>query len=360
MPLRRTTTFAAVFLITSLSGCAQRAAVSSDPLCRAALEALPRFYRGGRDCVSVPAGAVLGTKEEASGIAPLLTEARDQYVRYFNEDPPRLLFVVGTSVPDQVRQAVQTSGAVAFNWPTMAGQREAFTKAMKAEVNASFAQAPKRTREAILEKMVKGFEDHISDSGAPSPFEGGTIRHELGHQWFMALYSQSDRKDYLLPAGTSHYGSAAPDWLDEASAILMENDYLTVERRRQFREMAIAAPTVKELTNRRHPVTVRRDDEHAVKQGNITISAHINDRRNERDITQDAAWFYAMTRGFIDFLMARTDDDTIISSISRAIKAGGSFESWLSEYDRRARIGNDMTGLEEAWKGWVKQQQTNR
>lgn len=340
-------------LLLTLSGCMPGAGTNADPLCRAAMESLPRFQQRERHCVSVPAGVVIGRQDEAAGIAPLLSEAQEEYARYFGKTPPRLIFFVGNSVPEGLSREAEAFKVLVFNWPTMKGQRKAFVKAMRNEVDATFAQAPKKTREALLEKMVTGFENNISDSGRPSPFEGGTIRHELGHQWFMALYDASLPSTSRMTPQKSQYGSSAPDWLDEAGAILMENDYLTDMRRKQFLNMAAAVPTIRDLTTRRHPVAERSGVKGSVADGNITIRAQIHDRRVSRDITRDSAWFYAMTRGFLDFLISQSGDERIISSIAEELEKGGDLETWLSRYSHRALLGDTFEGMEEQWRAWV-------
>jgi hypothetical protein len=57
--------------------------------------------------------------------------------------------------------------------------------------------------------------------------EAGVVAHELGHIWFKAWYEAERPRQ----PGERHYGSTAPDWLDETAAILNENDYLTAQRR---------------------------------------------------------------------------------------------------------------------------------
>lgn len=349
-------TIASVTLLLAAAGCAPRGDVAGDRLCEVVIAALPKSYKGGRDCVAVPAGVVVGRKKEISGLAPLLTEAKTAYVRYFRREPRRIAFVVGTDIPEAVARAVESESALAFNWPTMKGQRNAFLRSMRAEVDETFAHAPKEAREEILAKIVASFDSNISDDGKPSPFEAGTIRHEFGHRWFVADF---DGATAPKPPPTSgiRYGSAAPDWLDEASAILMENAYLTDLRRKQLTEMLgtedrDAIPTLAHLTSLTHP-TQSNTDGGGVMEGNISIRTQIRRRGEARVVEKDSGWFYAMTRGSIDFFIEKTGDDRIVYEIAEEMRRGGDLGSWLAASPRRQVLGGNLAGLEQAWRHWL-------
>lgn len=341
-----------------LSGCMWVQTSSDDPLCKAALEALPKGWQGGRACSAVPAGVVIGHKGEVEGLSPLLTEARARYVDRLGGDPKRIAFIVGMQLPPEVHFAVTQRGALAFNWPSMRGQKEAFVRAMRKEVESNFAHAPRADRERLLRRMVDNFDETVSEDGAPSALEGGTIQHELAHQWFIQYFDEGARADPLGSVSTKRYGSKAPDWLDEAAAILVENAFLDDNRRKALAKIMRSPapellPTLAEFTALPHPARPDSKDAYEPSESNISITVNINTRTQQANVQRDTSWFYTMTRALIDFLIEKTGDDMVIRAISDEVRRGGDLFSWLEKSPYRSALGGDRNGAEKLWAEWL-------
>ena len=64
--------------------------------------------------------------------------------------------------------------------------------------------------------------------------------------------------------------------------------------------------------------------------------------------------FYIQARAFIDFLMEKSGNASIISEIAIAMRGGSSFEQWLAANGERHRLPPGLPALTTAWEGWLK------
>lgn len=94
---------------------------------------------------------------------------------------------------------------------------------------------PAETKAAMTEESLRKSMPNLPDEQVRaivqrvSQGSGDILRHELGHSLYQAVFWPQ------YTADGSHYGTPAPDWLDEASAILMEPETMLADRRAQFR-----------------------------------------------------------------------------------------------------------------------------
>ena len=178
----------------------------------------------------------------------------------------------------------------------------------------------------------------------------GHLAHEIGHKLFIATIWGSNR--------SGQYGGDAPDWLDEAAAILMETESLAQVRREQF----IASVNNKELIPlsqyllMTHPALERslvkpRDAATAPER-----SVSIHTRHLQGQDAQALTIFYAQTRGFVDYLLARTGEDRVFLDIAEHLKAGGSMAAWLRDGPtaRRAALPQTLEGLDADFRAWAR------
>jgi hypothetical protein len=344
-----------------LSGCAPPERVANDPLCLAVLEALPKSYGGGRSCEAVPEGVVIGSRDEARHIVPLLTRANAIYRRYLGGTPARVAYLIGSEMPEGARDAAKHRDAVIINWPSMRGQRETFAKAMRKEVDNNFSHAPQNVRDEMLNKMMAGFQNQISSNGVPSPFEAGTIQHELGHLWFASTYvSEGSQDTQELARSGNQYGTSAPDWLDEASAIVLETDYLTNVRRKRVADTVGSGndeliPSLLELTSMTHPVlSVDRELIPMHEGSNISIGVNIRPDRKISGDARDSGWFYAMVRAFVDFLIDNSGDPLVLKSIASELAKGASLSDWLASSPHREDFGGSVDEMDRMWRAWLR------
>lgn len=76
-------------------------------------------------------------------------------------------------------------------------------------------------------------------------FAANIIPHEAGHQALTSYLDMAKSADF-----DDYYGSAAPDWLDEAFAVWMES---AGERARRMRAVFDSAPSLERLVTMMHP-----------------------------------------------------------------------------------------------------------
>ncbi|GAK34147.1 hypothetical protein JCM17846_28200 [Iodidimonas nitroreducens] len=154
-----------------------------------------------------------------------------------------------------------------------------------------------------------------------------TLAHEVGHNLFGVVIWDEARLETA-----SAYGSGAPDWLDEAAAILMEGDVLNAQRRRAFVKMiedGIDFIPLDTFLIMHHPVLKRIEREHGTPEPNTPFNVSNSPEATPDASSNETLNFYTQTRGFIDYLLARTSNERVFLEIASHLKAGGTMASWL-------------------------------
>ncbi len=157
--------------------------------------------------------------------------------------------------------------------------------------------------------------------------ERAILRHELAHVLFLAALKPA-RRGWR----SSGYASDLPDWLDEVPAILAEDEQLSRRRRKLWhsfcrRHGRLPFPLARFL-EMPHPLwqagwfrallqkATKSDEKGGSGPRVITISRSRFDASS-----QEAAMFYAQTRGVVDFLI-RHQRLQIIGSLTRTVADG--------------------------------------
>jgi len=205
--------------------------------------------------------------------------------------------------------------------------------------------------------------DASSDAAQAEPRDGAAgpgrsasvdvLAHELGHALFMSKIWGSTRT-------TNQYGGDAPDWLDEAAAILMETGGMTRKRRAAFADYAGAQELhpLASFLRMPHPrlsgsATEGEQPQDATVPGRTTPK--IEQRYLDAEEGRRRSLFYAQTRAFVDFLLERTGEERVFLEIAEHLEAGGDMGSWLAESAtaRAAGLGPDLPALERQWQDWI-------
>jgi hypothetical protein len=153
-----------------------------------------------------------------------------------------------------------------------------------------------------------------------------SLQHELAHAFFLSAVIPNLRKN--------QYGGDAPDWLDEAAAMVAETVPVSEMRRNLFRKQVcagglvpldgflrgghpvFAAPKMKEMLD---GLRARKLDRPVMLE--MTLSELGLD---EKSVTN----FYAQARAFYDYLVFRSGDERMIGRIARAIRDSGDPAAW--------------------------------
>lgn len=152
------------------------------------------------------------------------------------------------------------------------------------------------------------------------------LRHEIGHALFLLLMVPNTRGN--------QYGGDAPDWLDEAAAMMAETAQATRLRRVQFAEAFAAGrvPAFTQLITGEHPLFGNVRVELAVAAAQSGPGAPAVLRLDAAETGVDPAVvgdFYASARAIADYLIARSGDDRILARVSALVRGGGGSSAWL-------------------------------
>jgi hypothetical protein len=209
--------------------------------------------------------------------------------------------------------------------PEDGAQAAAIREQVRSRLAARGGEPDPEQVEALVERALAQLGGHAGP--APPALEPTAIRHEIAHLLFMhAVWPAS---------GDEQYGGGAPDWLDEAAAVIAESEAMTRQRRALFRELVASGRTIplSEYLEMPHPVYADAqfralvDRARAARQAGepIVVSASVADGQSER-----ARAFYAQTRGFVDYQIARTGDERVLHDIAVGLREeSADFGDWL-------------------------------
>ncbi|RFF29956.1 hypothetical protein [Wenzhouxiangella sediminis] len=233
---------------------------------------------------------------------------------------------------------------------------DARAEAIRTQVRAQLASGGREPDAGQVEALVERALDELGEDGAAetSSLEPKAIRHEIAHLLFMhAVWPSSAGRG-------EQYGGDAPDWLDEAAAVVAESADMTEARRQAFRELARSGRTIplEEYLSMEHPVFAAREFQALVDQaraqaeagGAAVVSASLPAEHLER-----ARAFYAQTRGFTDYLVHRSGDDRVLAEIATTMRGGAAFEAWLAASGVESGLPGDLQDLEREFDSWARE-----
>lgn len=189
--------------------------------------------------------------------------------------------------------------------------------------------------------------------------EAGAVPHEIGHMWYIARYWPRAAVD-----GTGHYGGPGPDWMDETAAVLMEDDQLANDRRKQFATyFADQTPTgtgarttltdLAAFLHREHPAKAMSDMIAARAGSSSGPRVMVVSAEEAKGQAQAAGLFYLQARMFADYLIAKSGNPAVFADIGTAFGRGQSIEQWLAARGKHWHLGLTVEALQEDWKAWL-------
>ena len=309
--------------------------------CAAALEAAPQYA-----CAQGRTGIALATTQEGADLLLARAEAAEpRFRQHFGQDPAPYLVLYFEEDPP--RDALYEAGfETMLPWPSPVRLGELMTAALRQNALARVEGGGPLSEdaEATLRLQTAAMLALLDEK------QGGVVSHELGHIWYTAAFWR-DRS-----AGDG-YATPAPDWLDEAAAVLTEGDELGANRRQLFAEgWAALTPenlsahaAIGDLTHflqRPHPQQTREtpaNDSTAAGPARVTVRSGPNDREA----------YYNQVRVFADYLIVRTGDEAIFFDVSRALADGMDFEGWLASQTRYPSLPRTVPELQADWASWI-------
>ncbi|MET0327363.1 MAG: hypothetical protein ABW163_01185 [Luteimonas sp.] len=309
------------------------------------------FAANARDCPDVadPPAAVCqpathglayaDTQDDVRLAATALDAAAVQFGEIFGRSlPPGLLVLSSTFSGDDAQQFAQTHGlSFAQSWLSPADKR--------AQIEIVMRRATPDADAARMESIFSQIEAQHVD----------TLRHELGHAQYRAAFWPD-----AAPSPDA-YGTSAPDWLDEASAVLMEGRPGRALRERHFleawRQSSPAIQPLAEFLTMAHPVTAQKRALMQAQSGTQTASG-VQVMAMRGPDADAGGMFYSQSLLFADFLIDASPDPQVLGMISAALSDDVDFSDWLTDNGARHGLPTDVTALQHAWDIWCEARAT--
>lgn len=300
-------------------------------------------------CVASPQGLFYArSAEDAERMAATATHTSAHFQTVFGRPAPRGAVIDTLQLDDETAlKRWQAQHQLSFTMPWI--NRELLQETLLAPIKSAIKTQQPELDEATLDALARqalAQASQKSDAGHHGITMESILAHELGHLYLIHVFWP----DADAQADTQHYGSPAPDWLDEMAAILMEDEAMTTQRRRQLRDMLRNNPErilpLEAFFHTHHPLA-----ELATRSKNRVTVTIINDKAIEGE-----AGFYLQVRALADFLIERGQSPTIFASIAEAFAKQQSFADWLNANGQRYGLPNNMTELEKHWQAWLTKQ----
>lgn len=286
------------------------------------------------------------TEKDLAIAAEGLKRAQTAYQNHFGTPP-----VGGLVIDINILKDEQQSDFDSYNWvlpwPFAGPQDNEASKAIEAQlrqqIKDQLIQAGEDASEARVEALLAEFRKklNLGDSGTISFATPGIIAHEIGHQFFVhGIWGEN------AEASDTQYGSTAPDWLDEAAAILMEDAPLTQNRRDNFQSILQTRPATapSQMFKAEHPKAnseMLQDAKNKARESSSGFSISANAKDNGKHSA-----FYAEVRAFLDYLNERSVKSGYMRSITLHLKSGGTMEGWLHEHGAEFGLMSTLKSLD--------------
>lgn len=190
----------------------------------------------GLSCTSTLQGAVVGaSRQEGRALAQAVRAAEARFAIRFGRRGGGHAVLVGRA-PQAVVDALSASGAhTLLPWAS----EEERVRAMRVSlVTAVLRRTPglqaefraAGVTEADIPEMVDEFWDKLGLQLKADTPSSTVAAHELGHGWLAAAFPFREE----APRG-DRYGTPGPDWLDEVSALIVEDEASADIQRAAFR-----------------------------------------------------------------------------------------------------------------------------
>lgn len=268
--------------------------------------------------------------------AEALDAAASDFQRHLGRIPPRGALVLSASFDEEAAARFSEEHGLGYVqvWLDPGVKRELLEKTLR--------QAMPDLDEATLAAALGTQAEDGYDN---------TLRHELGHAMFAATFWPRDQA-----APDERYGSPAPDWLDEAAAILMEADIHSEKHEAGFLDLLQTTPEQVPALSRflelEHPMTAQARATLLARGGQESDSGVQVMTSSGSDSTR-VTRFYGQSIMFADFLIESSADTGILGSISAALAEGRMFVDWLESSGPQRGLPASLEGLEAEWEAWL-------
>lgn len=276
--------------------------------------------------------------DEASAVraAAAMDTAASDFQHHLGHVPPRGALVLSASFGEEASARFSGEHGLGYVqvWLDPGVQRSMLEQVLR--------QAMPDIDDAKLQATLKAQDDAGYES---------TLRHELGHSMFAATFWPGDQA-----APGERYGSPAPDWLDEAAAMLMEADLHLGRHEASFLEVLRTTPehipTLSGFLEMEHPMTAEARAGLLARGGQESDSGVQVMAPTGLDSTR-VTKFYGQSIMFANFLIESSGDAGILGPISTALAEGSSFVEWIETAGPQHGLPASLEGLAAEWEAWL-------
>ena len=312
---------------------------------------------GDLRCEPADGGAVIGGAARATEYAQVFPRAFATFAKYFAPSEQKVALVVQPEVSPELTAALAADGYRPLPWIDNQTKAAMLRDSIVAQVEAQTASLPEAQRAAVVQQALAKAEG-AAPAHADPEMEDGAIAHEIGHLLFNRYF---DGPETGSADRSTRYGSSAPDWLDEAAAVALENDAQTRSRYVAAREAYNADGTVLAFPldtylSMDHPLLQSAQALKTLKRGStgaVMLSGDEADAFLEASGGNPAV-FYRQTRMFIDYLMETSGDPRILYAIAEAYRDGSDLSGWLARSGGENGLPETLEALETEFEAWAK------
>ena len=262
-------------------------------------------------------------------------EAIAAFHRYFGQEVPFGAVVLTDSFPKEKQDAFIAENSLGYLRLWVPPESKA----------AMIEQSIRKAMPNLPEEQVRALALRAGQS------TGDVLRHELGHSLYSAVFWPQHASD------DTRYATPAPDWLDEASAILMEPETMLADRRSGFRQLLREKPTsirpLSEFLVATHPLGTASQRAQLALQGSTQTGTGVTVAVKSGDTASELSTFYLQSLAIADFLIERSGQQDLLGNISKALASGTSFDSWLMDNGEKHHLGTNVYELDKQWIAWL-------
>lgn len=319
-------------------------------------------------CVIGETGIAIASSQ---GRADVYIEAIDAgavaFEEHFERTAPTVALIEGNDLFATLEDDIsaRNAGIILSPWVTSVDKNRAIEASILRQLEVQKPDLPEDAMQGLIDKALAATPVNLL-SGEE---EKGAIAHEFCHLRLVRSF-HFDVSD--TTGASKHYGGDAPDWLDETAAVLCENAELTAKRHRHLGDIITGESDdelwpIAEFVTMDHPLAeaerglvarLRQEHIEEAERGGpstriITLVGEEAERFKAQSADGNPAVFYWQSRGFADYLIARTGDPAIFGSIASAYSNGSDFVAWLSAEGTALGLPRDLDSLDADWTRWL-------
>ena len=316
----------------------------------------------GLECTPVERGVVIAATPRGDAYADVFPVAFERFAEVFAPTDQKIALVVQPQVSKELASALGSRGYKVLPWVDGEAKAAMLRDSITEQVGAQTASLPEAQRAALLKQALAKASASRPLTADPG-IEAGSVAHEMGHLLFNSYFDGAERAS---TDGMVRYGSRAPDWLDEAAAVALENDALTRRRYASARTAfeadgkALAIPLQTYLTME-HP-SLRAAQAMRGRGGEGAKATMLSGDEAQAFLEAsggDPEVFYRQSRLFIDYLVETSGDPRILYAIAQAYRDGGDLAGWLAKSGGVNGLPTTLEALDTEFEAWTRAKLAN-